>query len=56
MVHAGLGENQAAIDWLRTARAERATGVRWLKVEPIFDALRGDQRLQDLLRSVGLPH
>ncbi len=55
VVQAGLGENQAALAQLEQAYADRATGVRWLKVEPIFDPLRGEPRFQELLRRVGLP-
>lgn len=54
VVHAGLGETAAALTWLEKAHAERATGVRWLKVDPIFDPLRGDRRFQELLRNIGL--
>jgi hypothetical protein len=35
--------------------ADRATGMRWIKVEPIFDALRGEARFQDLLRRIAVP-
>jgi TolB-like protein/Flp pilus assembly protein TadD len=55
VVHAGLGEAKPALEALERAFAERATGVRWLKVDPIFDDLRGDLRFKALLTKVGLP-
>lgn len=55
VVHAGLGEKAAALDWLERAYVERASGVRWLKVEQIFDGLRAEPAFQDLVRRVGLP-
>jgi TolB-like protein/Flp pilus assembly protein TadD len=55
VVQAGLGEKQTALDSLDKAFTERATGVRWLKVESLFDGLRREPRFQALLRQVGLP-
>jgi tetratricopeptide (TPR) repeat protein len=55
IVHAGLDDRDAALQWLEKARAERAGGLRWLKVEPIFARLRGDRRFEELLRQVGMP-
>jgi TolB-like protein/Tfp pilus assembly protein PilF len=55
VVHAGLGDAKRALDALERAFGERATGVRWLKVEPIFDELRGDLRFKALLMKVELP-
>jgi TolB-like protein/DNA-binding winged helix-turn-helix (wHTH) protein/Tfp pilus assembly protein PilF len=55
VVHAGLGENDAALGWLEKGYEDRSTGVRWLKVEPIFAALHSEKRFQDLVRRVGLP-
>jgi tetratricopeptide (TPR) repeat protein len=55
VVHAGLGEREAALAWLEKAYAARATGVRWLKVETLFDGLRDDPRYVDLVSRVGLP-
>ncbi len=55
VVHAGLGESQAVLDRLETAYDERGTGVRWLKVEPMFDGLRSEPRFQTLVAKIGLP-
>jgi len=55
VVHAGLGESGAALDRLEQAFAERGTGVRWLKVEPIFATERADPRFRALVARMGLP-
>jgi tetratricopeptide (TPR) repeat protein len=55
VVHAGLGETTLALEQLEKGYAEGATGVRWLKVEPIFDPLRSEPRFQELMRKIGLP-
>ena len=55
VVQAGLGDADAAFESLEKAYADRATGVRWLKVETIFDGLRSDARYAALVRKVGLP-
>jgi serine/threonine-protein kinase len=55
VVQAGLGDNQAALTSLEAAYANRAGGVRWLKIEPMFAALRGEPRFEALVRKVGLP-
>jgi hypothetical protein len=43
------------LDRLEAAYAERATGVRWLKVEPIFDGQRGAARFRTLVSGIGIP-
>jgi TolB-like protein/tetratricopeptide (TPR) repeat protein len=53
-VHLGLGDRDAALEWLRRACAERSMGVHWLKVEPIWDPLRPDPRFHVLLRQLRL--
>jgi len=55
VVHAGLGDTASALAALERAFEEKATGVRWLKVEPIFDELRAEPRFAELVRRVGLP-
>ncbi|HXK01011.1 MAG TPA: protein kinase [Verrucomicrobiae bacterium] len=43
-----------AIDWLEKAYAERDDMLSWLKVDALFDPLRGEPRFQQLIRQVGL--
>ena len=54
IIHAGLDEKDDAIAWLQKALEERSVGLGYLNVEPHWDALRSDQRFQELLRRVGL--
>ncbi len=51
----GMGNNDQAIAWLGKAFAQHSNGLTGLKVDPIYDPLRGAPRFQDLLRRVGLP-
>jgi Tol biopolymer transport system component/serine/threonine protein kinase/tetratricopeptide (TPR) repeat protein len=44
LIHAGLGEPDAAFAWLERAIAGRDIWLVWLPVEPRFDPLRGDPR------------
>src|ERR1700722_13128587 len=50
----GTGDNDQAIAWLEKAFAQRSNGLTGLKVDPMYDPLRGDPRFQNLLRRVGL--
>ncbi len=54
MVHTGLGDPQRAFELLDRAYRERDVWLTWLKVEPRFDSLRQEPRMQDLLRKIGL--
>jgi tetratricopeptide (TPR) repeat protein len=54
LVYAGLGQQDAAFEWLSKAGAERDVWLVWLKVEPRFDCLRRDPRFDDLLRMMRL--
>jgi TolB-like protein/Flp pilus assembly protein TadD len=54
LAHAGLGEKDAAFEWLERAYAVRDVWLVWLKREPRFDELRSDPRMENLLRRIGL--
>ena len=54
VVHAGLGEQGRAFEWLERAYDRHAVDLFTLKVEPMFDRLRPDPRFADLVRRVGL--
>jgi Flp pilus assembly protein TadD len=49
LVHAGLGERDAALDWLDRAYAVRDVHLIFLPVDPKWDAFRGNARFQALL-------
>ncbi len=55
MVHAGLGEVDAALGWLEKAYATRDVRLTFLAVEPKWDAMRGEPRFQALLKRLALP-
>jgi len=50
----GLEDNNEALDWLERAAEEQANALKYVKVFPIFDSLRGNPRFEDLVRRVGL--
>jgi tetratricopeptide (TPR) repeat protein len=52
--HAELGEREAAFQWLDRALAERDPVLLLVRVHPAFDSLRGDARLEPLLRRAGV--
>jgi DNA-binding winged helix-turn-helix (wHTH) protein/Tfp pilus assembly protein PilF len=52
--HIGLGEAERAFALLEKAYEERSGLLVFLKVEPIFDPLRADERFDGLLRRMGL--
>jgi TolB-like protein/Tfp pilus assembly protein PilF len=54
LIYTGLGERDRAFEWLERAFQERAMRIQELP-DPVFDSLRADRRLADLLRRVGLP-
>jgi tetratricopeptide (TPR) repeat protein len=55
LIYTGLGENDAALEWLEKAFQDRNGWMPFLNVEPRFDPLRSDPRFQDLLRRMNYP-
>ncbi len=53
-VYVGLGDVDRTFECLQRAYDERSNGMVYLNVDPMFAAVRGDPRYQDLLRRVGL--
>jgi len=53
LIHAELGEEQAAFECLETAIIERDSWLVWLKTDPRFDALRPTPRFRDILLRIG---
>jgi serine/threonine protein kinase len=54
-VHAGLDDSESALASLEEAHAERSSQMVFLRVDPLFRALRGDPRFQSVLDRVGAP-
>jgi TolB-like protein len=53
-IYAGLGEKDAAFDWLGRAYLVHDPGLIWMKWDPQLDNLRSDSRFQKLLDDIGL--
>lgn len=49
----GLGDKDAAFEWLEKGYEGRAYGLVFINADPRFDALRADSRFADLIRRVG---
>ena len=52
LVYCGLGDREAAFEWLARAYDERHSLLALLAVDPDFDVLRGDVRFDELVRKV----
>jgi hypothetical protein len=53
ILYFGLGEKDQAFKWLEKAHEERSGVFGYLQAKPMFDGLRSDPRVMDLLRRIG---
>lgn len=53
-VNGALGERDAAFEYLEQAFRQRDSLLVYLKVEPLFDPLRGDPRFANMVSRIGL--
>src|SRR6266536_5236606 len=51
-IYLGLGEKEKALDWLDKAYENRESACWLLKVDPIYDSVRGEPRFQALVKKV----
>ncbi len=54
MIHAGLGNDEKALDWLEKSCANREFPMVLLNIEFWMDDLRSNPRFTSILRKVGL--
>ena len=52
LVHAALGNSDAALECLGNSLMERSPAALLLSVDPLFDEIRSDPRFQDLVSSL----
>jgi tetratricopeptide (TPR) repeat protein len=50
---AALRDRDEAFLWLEETFRERSDGMTYVKVERLFDPIRSDRRLEDLMKRVG---
>ena len=54
-IYAALGDHDKVFEWLEKGYNERAVGMLFLKIDPIWYAFKTDRRYEDLMRRVNLP-
>ncbi len=54
VVYVGLGDREAALEWLRRASDEHSYWLSWLGVDPRWDPLRSDSRFREVEHRVGV--
>ncbi len=56
LVYLGLGDKEEALRWLQESYQDRAgDALRYIRVEPLLDPLRGDPRFEELVAKVFAP-
>jgi len=55
VVYMGLGEDDAAFEWLDKAVVDQCGPITYMKVWSFFDRLRSDPRYKELMRRLRLP-
>jgi len=55
IAHLGLGPVDRVFEWLERAYEERDLWLLWHTYDPIFQTIRSDPRMIDLLRRLGVP-
>jgi serine/threonine-protein kinase len=55
VVHACLGDKDAAFEWLEKALQEHAAFLVWIKSFGALESLRGDPRFDSLVKRIGIP-
>jgi len=53
--HLGLGEHREALDWMERAHRDRRGWLAYLRVNPLFDPLRGEPRFGALVDRMEFP-
>jgi DNA-binding winged helix-turn-helix (wHTH) protein/TolB-like protein/tetratricopeptide (TPR) repeat protein len=54
LVHAGMGENSKALDYLERAYAERSLSAQSLRFDPRLSKVRSEPRFHDFVKRIGL--
>jgi DNA-binding winged helix-turn-helix (wHTH) protein/TolB-like protein/Tfp pilus assembly protein PilF len=54
LVYMALGDRDAEYAWLEKGYDDRAEGLLWLPVDPVYDGERDDPRFKELVRKVGI--
>jgi Flp pilus assembly protein TadD len=55
IVHAGLGDREAALTWLERAHTDRTTILPFIRWLPMLQSVRGEPRFREILRKMNLP-
>jgi len=55
-IYTQLGEKDKALEWLEKAYKQREGALATLNTNPMWDALKGESRFQDLLKRMNFPN